>query len=48
MIKVPKISYNAGSKGTYQVPKLCVPVSSERNPGKIDSVNAYIRNISSK
>lgn len=32
---------------TYHVPKLCFPVSSDRNPGKIDNVNAYIRNISS-
>jgi hypothetical protein len=32
---------------TYQVPKLCDHVSSDKKPGKIDSVSTYIRNKSS-
>lgn len=28
----------------YHVPKLCDPVSSDKNPGKIDNVKVYIKN----
>lgn len=34
-------------KKSYQVPRPCDPVSSDRNPGKIDRVKTYVRKISS-